>query len=76
MTPRQIMDGENVRSPILKKLLKIAAKTSRLMKNIGGCTNDFECNCISIGNQNYSSDTSLGYYNAYTQKHTLSVPNF
>ena len=75
MTPRQTMDGENIRSPIIPKWIDLAGKTSRLRIQ-GGDSNEFQ-NCrISISNQNYNSDTSLGYYNASTQKHTLSVPTF
>ncbi len=75
MTPRQTMDGENIRSPIIPKWIDLAGKTSQLIMK-GGDSNEFQNYCISISNQNYNSDTSLGYYNVYTQKHTLSVPTF
>ncbi len=69
MISRQTMEVENVRNPIIDKLiqmLKILNK-NRMTKGDGQC--DYETDCITIANkQNNYSNTSIGIISYITTK--------
>lgn len=68
MTPRQLMDGEYVWSPLISKLINLSGSETSQSRIIGGNSNECKNYCVSIRNQDYSSDTSIGYNNAYAPK--------